>query len=118
LQVAVADGFGQKPRGVGGPHTRGGDLVDVGTEIDHRDQHLCLDTLGGFHAVYVPLQVDIHEHQIWPVLQRLRNGLRAGRRQRDHRIAEPRDPTPQVEGDNPFILDNEEACEMSHRLGV
>ena len=35
-----------------------------------------------------------------------------------HGIAEPRDPTLQVEGDDPFILDHEETCGMFHGLGA
>ena len=62
--------------------------------------------------------MDIHQHEIRPMLQRLVNGLRADRRQGDHCIAKPRDPTLQVEGDDPFILDNEETCGMSHGLGA
>jgi hypothetical protein len=59
--------------------------------------------------VHSPFQVDVHEHEIRAQLAGLLHGLLAARNRRGHPVAQGLELRFQVEGDDPLVLDDQNA---------
>jgi hypothetical protein len=61
----------------GGLEALDGRRIRMGAHVDDRDRRGGLDVPRGVHAVHVPLQMDVHEHDIRVMGEGVLNRLRA-----------------------------------------
>src|SRR5215472_7801978 len=91
-----------------GARERGG--VGVGGEVDHRKIEAIAQDSGGFDAVHLALDADIHQSQIGLGFLRLGNRLGAARNGRRHRVTEFGEDVAQIFGGDPFVFHDENSC--------
>ncbi len=96
------------------PFHRG--VLGIGREKDHRFVIADSNPFGGGDAVHLPLQTDIHEHQVrTPGLDQSQR-LLARERPPDHLVAHPYESFLDVHRNESFVLNDQDAARIHGRL--
>jgi len=88
-------------------------LVEVRRQVHDRHVELRLDAQSGIDAVGVTLDADVHEQQLGLVLDGLGDGVVRRGSDPDHDMAQLLERLLQIERDEPFVLDDEDASRTS-----
>ena len=104
LKVAISEGFVEESSGIGGLGARQGRLVYVSAHIDDTTIQMLTNVLRCFDSIHYPLEADIHQHQIRPMLKRLPQGFDAGGNECDNRISKLLESPLEASGDEALIF--------------